>query len=213
MAHLTADRMNDEELSKFFKAWKTVNQMLRDRGYLIEDDDLNKSFDEFRSMYDEYGTRSRFKIYAVHQDDGNDNILIFFPEEEKLGVPTIKEVCKTMEDNEVSKGIIVMKVEVTAFARRALDKVSGKCQIETFKQSELMINITKHKLVPQHEILSDKEKKKLLEKYKLNSEHQLPKIQKNDPVARYFGAQKSQVFKITRKSETAGRYVTYRIVV
>ena len=213
MAYLEGMKMSDDELSKFFKAWKTVNQMLKDRGYLIEEEELNKTFQSFKSEYDDNPSRVQFKIYAVHQEDQNNTILVFFPEEEKLGVPTIKEVCKTMEDHNVSKGVIVMKVEVTAFARRALEKVSGRCQIETFKQAELMINITKHKLVPKHQILSDKDKKKLLEKYKLNSEAQLPRIQKLDPVARYFGAQKGQVFKITRQSETAGRYVTYRIVV
>eukprot|EP01083_Nonionella_stella_P111220 326145_1 len=205
--------MSEEELSKFYKAWKTVNQMLKDRGYNIEEEELNKSFEAFKNDYDETPSRAEFKIYAEHQDDPSNNIIVFFPEEDKLGVPTIKEVCKKMEEHEVSKGIIVMKIEVTAFARRALEKVSGRCQIETFKQSELMINITQHKLVPNHQILSDKDKKQLLEKYKLNSEEQLPRIQKLDPVARYFGAQKGQVFKITRQSETAGRYVTYRIVV
>ena len=213
MSYLEQNKMSDEELSKFFKAGKTVNQMLVDRGYLIEDQDLNLSFQEFKGRYDEKPSRVNFKIFAPHQENTDHTLLVFFPEEEKLGVPTIKEVCKTMEDNSVTKGIIVMKVDVTAFARKALEKVSGKCHVETFKQAELMINITKHKLVPQHEILSDKEKKKLLDKYKLNSEAQLPRIQKNDPIARYFGAQKGQVFKITRMSETAGRYVTYRIVV
>jgi len=51
----------------------------------------------------------------------------------------------------------------------------------------------------------------LLERYNL-SDHNLPKIQENDPITRYFGLSKGQVFRIVRRSETAGRYVTYRIV-
>jgi DNA-directed RNA polymerase I, II, and III subunit RPABC1 len=46
----------------------------------------------------------------------------------------------------------------------------------------------------------------------INDNH-LPKILKSDPVTRYFGLSRGEVFKIIRDSETAGKYVTYRVVV
>ncbi len=72
-------------------------------------------------------------------------------------------------------------------------------------------DILKHKLVPDHTILSKTEAKKILKELDIRQE-QLPKIKVDDPVAKAIGAKPGDILKITRKSQTAGKFVTYRLV-
>jgi len=74
------------------------------------------------------------------------------------------------------------------------------------------VDITKHRLVPKHEVLSPEEAKKVLETYGVEP-HQLPLLLSKDPVAKIIGAKPGDIVKITRKSPTAGEIVVYRYVV
>lgn len=72
-------------------------------------------------------------------------------------------------------------------------------------------DILQHNLVPEHVILSDEEAQQVLEE--LNSTpDQLPKILITDPVVKAIGAKVGDILRITRKSETAGVFVAYRVV-
>ena len=82
--------------------------------------------------------------------------------------------------------------------------------VKTIEKHEL--DIMSHKLVPFHEIIAEKEKTELMEKYNITPD-QLPKILNTDPVSLSIGAQPGQIVKIIRKSRTAKEAVAYRLVI
>ena len=75
----------------------------------------------------------------------------------------------------------------------------------------MKINIQDHMLVPKHEIMSEDE---ISEEFSdVDYEYKdLPKIKSDDPVVKAINAEPGNVLRITRESQTAGVFVTYRIV-
>jgi len=67
----------------------------------------------------------------------------------------------------------------------------------------------KHILIPEHTVISNDEKKELLEKYNI-TEKELPKISKSDAAIAHLDVKSGDVIKIIRNSPTAGKVIFYR---
>ena len=131
-----------------------------------------------------------------------------FSSEQNIGVKQMKQFAQHISQHHFHTGILVTQVAVTAAAVKIIPTVQPAI-IEIFLEQDLLVNITRHELVPRHILLSQAEKAVLLKRYRLK-ESQLPRIQTDDPVAKYLGLRRGQVVKIIRRSETAGRYASYR---
>lgn len=176
---------------------KIIYKMLLIRRYLIDESFINET-DE--------------KYLTNMIDDIDSRIYVFFPQNAKVGVVTIRQYIEDMQKNNVNRAIIVVKDSITAFAKQVYIDASPYITIECFKENELYIDKLSHVLVPKHEIISETEKDELLRVYKIK-EWQLPKILNSDPISKYFGARKGQIFKITRHSENSNEYIYYRLVI
>eukprot|EP01134_Creolimax_fragrantissima_P006261 CFRG6261T1 len=201
----------DKKVWRLWRIRKTIMAMLHDRKYLVSQKELEMDFAEFTVQFGNDPSRDDLRILVSQRDDQRRRLYVFFPDEVKLGIPHIKSFAEDMEQNNVDRGIIVILSSMTPFAKSKIDSLRPKIVIESFLEAELLVNITEHSLVPRHIVLSVEEKNTLLKRYKLK-ETQLPRMQRNDPVARYFGLDRGDVVKIIRPSETAGRYMTYRLV-
>uniref|UniRef100_A0A8C4TUR1 DNA-directed RNA polymerases I, II, and III subunit RPABC1 n=1 Tax=Falco tinnunculus TaxID=100819 RepID=A0A8C4TUR1_FALTI len=196
---------DEEETYRLWKIRKTIMQLCHDRGYLVTQDELDQTLEEFKAQFGDKPSEGRprrtdLTVLVAHNDDPTDQMFVFFPEEPKVGIKTIKMYCQRMQEENITRALIVVQQGMTPSAKQSLVDMAPKYILEQFLQQELLINITEHELVPEHV-------------YPLFlRENQLPRIQAGDPVARYFGIKRGQVVKIIRPSETAGRYITYRLV-
>lgn len=102
------------------------------------------------------------------------------------------------------RGILIWSEKMSPAAKKTMIEMGSEYILEDFAEADLLVNITKHFLVPKHAIMSAEDKSALIKRYRLK-DTQLPRILITDPVARYYGMRRGQVMRIERTSETAGR--------
>lgn len=202
------------EASRLYRIRKTTLKMLSQRGYNIDTRIMDQSTSAFAQQFGREPDRNKLELFLEKTDDSTDQIMVFFPQDDKVGVKPITALTDKLTQLGANRALMIVKHDVTPFAKQgiAVLKAQQKINIEVWRESDLLVDITEHELVPTHEVLDDHAKRELLKRYRLKP-GQLPRIQNKDPVARYYGMEKGQVAKITRNSETAGRYITYRICV
>ena len=110
----------------------------------------------------------------------------------KIGVAEVRDFI------EAGGGILIGE------ASPAAEKAAAAAGVELFTLASLLINPARHRLVPKHEIVAhaDGIDKRLL-----------PWLPSTDPMARFIGAKRGQVVRITRVSAIAGEVIVYRLVV
>jgi DNA-directed RNA polymerase I, II, and III subunit RPABC1 len=191
--------------------------MLDDRGYIVASDEFKLSFDAFSEIFRKGVSREELTILACKKYFPEKQIFVFFVEntwgEDRITRKTISLYYDRMKDEDVSSSILVLPEKLSPQAEKSLKHIQtrtrGSITIETFRESELVVNITEHVLVPKHQLLTEEESLQLLNRYRVTS-LQLPRIIRDDPVAKYLGLKVGDLVKIIRPSETAGLYVTYR---
>ncbi|KAK5096714.1 DNA-directed RNA polymerases II 24 kDa polypeptide (RNA polymerase II subunit 5) [Exophiala xenobiotica] len=228
-----AAQLRATRATHLWRIWRTVNEMLADRGYEISREEKEIPRDTFIGRFeDDTGEVDRRKMTLkanpttemIKRDTPRPTkanpdpsttagtIWVEFCADRSVGIKQTRAFAHTLQESHYTTGIFITQEQPNAAALRAFDPLLELgIEAKNFKEEDLLVNITKHELVPRHILLSDEEKKVLLDRYRLR-ETQLPRIQSDDPVARYLGLRKGQVVKIIRKSETAGRYASYRWV-
>ncbi|KAK3110921.1 DNA-directed RNA polymerases II 24 kDa polypeptide (RNA polymerase II subunit 5) [Teratosphaeriaceae sp. CCFEE 6253] len=223
---------SDGEASRLWRILRTTRQMCYDRGYELTEEECNVSLAQFKAEFvDDSGnvrrqqmtfharpTAEMLKKYTPLPRPGNldpqpdiGTIHVEFSPAAGVGIKDLKAFAQLLNEKSYHTGIFIAQAAPTSSALKIIPSILPTV-MEIFKEEDLLVNISRHELVPKHTLLSPEDKKRLLERYRLK-ETQLPRIRMDDPMAKYLGLKRGQVVKIIRKSETAGRYASYRWVI
>ena len=147
-----------------------------------------------KKKFKEVGTLTcSIGISEYKKSDDKKMVVYFTNDNDKVGVEYVKNIIGSVEKLKINHLIIISKDKLTAFANRYI--IQHNMKIELFLNQELLFNITKHKLVPKHVLLSPKDSLEIIEYY---GREFLPRIRHKDAVSRYFDAEIGNVFKIYR---------------
>ncbi|XP_041441133.1 DNA-directed RNA polymerases I, II, and III subunit RPABC1 isoform X2 [Xenopus laevis] len=148
---------DEEETYRLWKIRKTIMQLCHDRGYLVTQDELDQTLDEFKAQFGDKPSEGRprrtdLTVLVAHNDDPTDQMFVFFPEEPKVGIKTIKMYCQRMQEENITRALIVVQQGMTPSAKQSLVDMAPKYILEQFLQQELLINITEHELIFREEL-------------------------------------------------------------
>jgi len=142
-------------------------------------------------------------IYAKNTD--NQAVRVKLTIVQKLNVGEMNSIVSELQKDEIFHCIVVFEGTPTPAVKNLIATLPDlNINIELFKCEDLLFNITKHILVPEHVKLEKEEQREFKKKFGIN----IPILLKSDPVSRFYNFKKGDIIKVTRKNN----FVSYRIV-
>jgi DNA-directed RNA polymerase subunit H (RpoH/RPB5) len=135
-------------------------------------------------------------------------VMLCLINQKTIGIAYVRDLRDLVEKTGADKGIMVGNGKYTYSANSSAPRL----KVELIPSTLPVFDIFDHEMVSKAEIVSDEEKKQLVEKYHAQL-YQFPWIKASDPVAIILGAEPGDVISIATKSETAGISDSYRYVV
>ncbi|KAJ6617486.1 hypothetical protein B0H10DRAFT_1986498 [Mycena sp. CBHHK59/15] len=83
-------------------------------------------------------------------------IFVFFSAEGDVGVKTMRKLLGILEEKAIQQGVIVFPLTMTSSAQKVIVAMATQYRLEEFSESDPLVNIVHHTLVPRHDVLSKK---------------------------------------------------------
>lgn len=184
------------------KSFQTVREMLVDRGIALGPL-ADVTYAELKAMADASPT---FVIKGV------EGVRIVYDTHAKFKFSDVRRLLEEPDIQDAKIVVLVVRDKPNAANAKMLAEAGDN--VEPFEIRELLYNVSRHSLVPRHEVVRDPaEIDALMKQYRVRSKTQFPLILRSDPMARYLGVRPGELVRVTRPSPSAGEYVLYRACV
>lgn len=209
-------------------AKRTQVEMLRDRGFDITSNGevnlLTTSIDDMIAFYSNLSKTNNMTIretlsrgYKRTNIGGSvETIYVYYIPNvmgESVKTSEIGPFIDIVDKYSYNSYILITGRKLTPVAHDSI-RVKSK-RIEVFMEDELNINPTKHVNVPRHEPISDQEQAEILKRNNWNI-IDIPKLQPQKIIARYYGFKSGQMIRIHRFNPISGTMVDnilfYRVI-
>jgi DNA-directed RNA polymerase subunit H (RpoH/RPB5) len=145
-------------------------------------------------------------IFLLKANNGdNYAIKIIFQKLKTIGKQSV--IMEFIKEYPKHKKIIV----ATDFNNKILE-FAVKNHSQLFRESSLMSDLISHDEQPKFELLSPTEMELVKKEYNIN-EYTSLRLQRSDPITKYFALKKGDIIKIIRPSPISGSSIVYRMVV
>lgn len=76
--------------------------------------------------------RDELIILTQARDDPTNQIFVFFPDDERVGIKTIGDYVKRMKNDNVDRALMVVRSSLTPHAKQSLTRMENNFRIEQF---------------------------------------------------------------------------------
>lgn len=178
------------------RALGTLKSMLTSRGRKAE------TFEPVGNQMDET------RMYTF------DGVLIVFSEKTRLTPTEFKNILAYASENGHTSGTIIITLSkapesVVDILRQYLANKENPL-VQLFYISHLNFDISKHRKVPLHRLMTGDETTKMMKAYNIQDLKQLPKIDSQDAMVRWIGARPGDVVEISGLCVSSADNVRYR---
>jgi DNA-directed RNA polymerase subunit H (RpoH/RPB5) len=198
-------------ISNIYKSRKILLNILEKRGFIIEDYNnfgineiqimsLNNQLDMLLNNKDNKKIYVKYHSNKLRDTHINEYIDDLFNIEEHLG-----------KDDELLIIIKDQRINDTLEEYMNYIFVKENIFVNIINIQEILFNILDNVMVPEHKILTNKEKEYIYEKYNIMEDSELPEISRFDPVAKIIGLRPGELCEITRSSKTSITSKYYRL--